>query len=102
MGTSCLDQLDNLHADHAGLGIGAISESGELTDHDPQEAQFGQAMIVRTHRTTVLAVSTTFDNSALTKPCGFTDANGIASGNFPPEEFRRLADRHDVDLLAAS
>ncbi|MBB2202777.1 DeoR/GlpR family DNA-binding transcription regulator [Gluconacetobacter tumulisoli] len=102
LGTFCLDQIDRFRADHAIIGVGAISRSGDLMDYDPQEAQLARAMIVRSHKTTVLADHSKFDSYALIGLCAFGDINRIVTDTPPAEEFCSMARRLNVELIVAA
>jgi len=101
LGTFCLDQLDRFRADHAIIGVGAISRGGDLMDFDPQEAQLARAMLARARHNTVLADHAKFDSYALTGLCRIDDVNCIVTDDPPNDDFLRLARSRDVEMIVA-
>lgn len=69
LGSHCIEQLRKFRADHAILGIGALSDQGEAMDYDLEEAQCARAMIEQSARVTLLVDSSKIGRQALASVC---------------------------------
>ena len=99
LGTFCLDQLDRFRADHAIIGVGAISSSGDLMDYDPQEAQLARGMIARSQKTTILANKSKFDTFALTRFSTIEEVDCIVTDEIPNAKIQRIAEIGNVSII---
>ena len=102
LGAVCVEQLGRFRADHAVLGIGAISAAGEAMDYDPDEAQLARAMVARAGRVTLLADHSKFDRQALALVCRLGAASRVVTERAPPPAVAAALAASGTELVIAA
>lgn len=101
LGSLCLEQIAGFRADHAVLGTGAISASGDLMDFDVEEALVARAMVKHARQVTILADHSKFDRVALVRTCTLDDVAHIVTDAPPPAAIAHIMALKGVQLIVA-
>jgi len=101
LGSLCIEQLDRFHAEHAVLGVGAISADGRIMDYDMDEAALARAMIGHVRHVTLLADHSKFDQKALVTVCKMSAVQRIVTDKSPPKSILQALRAACVEIVVA-
>jgi DeoR/GlpR family transcriptional regulator of sugar metabolism len=102
LGALCIEQLATFNADHAVLGVGALSADGRVMDYDADEASLARAMITRAETVTILADHSKLDRQALITVCRFETVTRLVTDLAPSGALAEKLAASQVAVIVAA
>jgi DeoR family fructose operon transcriptional repressor len=98
VGPETLARFSALRADHAFLGVNALTAGFGLSTPDASEAAVKRAMILAARHVVVLADSAKFTDATLNKFADFSEVDVLITDAAPPADLAAELDAADVDV----
>ncbi|MFC5384748.1 DeoR/GlpR family DNA-binding transcription regulator [Aquamicrobium segne] len=102
LGFSAIEFVNRFSVDHAIISAGGISASTGVMDYNLEEAQFGQAVLVRGRRRVVVADASKFGQKGLVQVCGLSEIDELIVNRAPPDDLVKALQTAEVAIQIAS
>lgn len=84
LGHSAIEFINRFSVDHAIISAGAVNADGDILDYDLEEAQFGQAVLLRGRRRVVVTDASKFGRKGLVRVCASEGFDELIANSPPP------------------
>jgi len=97
-GAMVIEQIQQFHADHAILTVGAISAQHGVMEYRVDAVQIARAMMVQARHITVIADDSKLDDTALNKICEISQIDHLVTSAKPSAKLAKALESGDVKL----
>lgn len=101
IGPQVIEQVQNIHADHAVITVGGINGAAKLTDYSVDDAYVARAMIDAARTVTVLADASKLNHNALVQICGPERIDRLVTDQAPDPTLQSLLKLAGVEIILA-
>jgi len=101
LGPQVVEQVREIHADHAVLTIGSLSGAAKFMDYNVDEAYISRAMIEAARTVTVLADASKLNRNALIQICGPERIDRLVTDKPPEPTLASLLTLAGVEIIIA-
>ena len=96
-----MEVLSRYHADFAFIGVGGITDSGDVTDFTRTGSELRTRMIAAARSTAVVADHTKFGRTAPVKIAGLETVRWLIADAAPPRALRSTLEAKGLTVLVA-
>ena len=102
IGSTTVDQIRQYRADHAFLTVGTVSAIHGFMDYRIEAAHVIHTMAQQARRTTVLADSSKFGQTALVTAFSLPEAYRLVTDSLPPEGLTHALDKAEIRICVTN
>lgn len=102
LGISAIEFISRFSVDHAIISAGGINAATGVMDYNLEEAQFGQAVLMRGRRRVVVADASKFGQKGLVQVCALSEIDELIVNRAPPDDLAAALEAAEVTMRLAT